>query len=119
MALHPADQVCQVGLDRVALQGVVHLPGHAAQFPGLFHQGDVKAGLGDGQGRGHAGQPAADHQGFLGNLERHLMQGILFDDPGHGHGHQLFGLVGGGFRKSADGPRSPGPGYWPYRRGIY
>ncbi len=83
MSLHLLDQFFQVAPVIVAPGADHQVPGLAAQLVALLHQVDLMAHVGDGPGRFHAGDAAADDQGGFGNGEGLLVQGFQMHHPGH------------------------------------
>ena len=81
-----------MGPDVPAVEGEARPQGVAPQGGGFFHQRDREALIGDGQGRGHAGRPAAEHEGRLGHRQGDRPQGLDQVGLGHGHAHQVLAL---------------------------
>ena len=96
--LHLFDQVFQVAPIVVAPGTGHQVPGLTAQFIALFHQVGLKTHVGDGEGRFHAGDPAADDQGGFGDREGLLVQGFQPHHPGHDAPDQVLGFFQGLFR---------------------
>ena len=64
----------------------------------FLHQVGLKTHVGDGEGRFHAGDPAADDQGGFGNRKGLLVQGFQPHHPGHHAPDQVLGFFQGLFR---------------------
>ena len=93
--VHLLLQVVEVGLHVQAFDRVVDAARHAAQVGGLLDQIGLEALLGQGQGAGHAGDAAADHQGGLVDRQRELLQGLQLGRPRHRHADDVLGLLRG------------------------
>jgi len=90
-------QLLEVGGGFVPGQGGVEHAEVAAQLFALFQQQAVKTLGGQGQGRSHAGDAAADDQRPGSDRHGLLRQGLHAAGLGHGHPHQVPGFVGGRF----------------------
>ena len=96
--LHLFDQLFQIA-PIVVTPGTGHqVPGLTAQFIALFHQVGLKTHVGDGEGRFHAGDPAADDQGGFGDRERLFVEGFQPHHAGHDAADQVLGFFQGLFR---------------------
>ena len=69
-----ADGFGQKRLHVLTVERVMELPGRAAKLRILFHQMHRKALVGQGQGGGHAGDAAADHQRGIVDRHQFLLQ---------------------------------------------
>ncbi len=60
-----------------------------------FDQVDLKALLGQVQGRGYPGHAPADHQAVLVDRQIELLEGFQIDRAGDRHADNVLGLLGG------------------------
>ena len=80
-----------------AIQGRERLvkPGHVAAYGGFaFHQIDVLAGIGQGQGRVNARDAATEDQDFRVNRHSTALQRLVERNPQHRGAHQVLGFTG-------------------------
>ena len=92
------DQGVQAGPHQAAAPGGVQFQGVAPQAVLSFHQVHLITLVGQGQGGGHAADPAADHQGPLVDAHRDVLQGLEQAGFGHAHVHQVLAFRRGPIR---------------------
>ena len=94
VAVYPLDQGVQQALGVRSLSRLVQSSQVAAQRVTFFHQEYVISLVGNGQGRGHASQPATDNQGRAVERTAFLVVWLEVTGPGRAHAHLLLGLAG-------------------------
>ena len=88
------DQLGNLGRHMFARPGLFEIEGIAAEGIGFFDEMHLKALLGKVEGSGHAGNPTADYQAFLGDRQPGSVSAIAEGNLGGSHPHQIFGLGG-------------------------